>query len=156
MLPPPVAKLILNGEAAVQKYDRPIAVAFVDIVAFDKLFCDLKGHEVVALLNHVYVEFDRHISDKCVHTIKIETVSEVYMLAAGLFDRDDTPPLKYIAELAATLATLQQIAEKMTHARKGSNGAPVQIKTKVGFHVGPLVAGVGGGGQSLLLLQITK
>ena len=72
----------VNNRRSVAKDFADVAVIFCMISDFDKLASGLSPELLVTVLNIIYTNFDTLIESHNVY--KVETVGEVYLVAAGL------------------------------------------------------------------------
>jgi adenylate cyclase len=130
VLPSQIAKRMLQGEKQIADYCEGVTVFFCDIVGFTKLSTQISPSELVALLNEVFVEFDR-IAQK--HGLeKIKTIGDAYMAVAGV-------PLQQADHaIRATKFSLEVKSALKTYCMK--KGSELQIR--IGLHSGSAIAGV--------------
>lgn len=109
-----------------------VAILFADIVAFTPRASKLPPEDLVRFLNEIFREFD--VLAETHGLEKIKTIGDAYMVAAGLpLPVDD--PVHRVARLALDM---QRSVANM------SSRLPGGLQLRIGFHVGPAVAGVVG------------
>lgn len=105
-------------------------VMFADIVGFTELSGKLQPRELVRVLDDLFSRFDAVID---IHGLeKIKTIGDAYMAAAGVPD-PVTDPLNRVAEAALDI---------LAAVERYSNLAGYNLKVRIGFHFGPVVAGI--------------
>jgi class 3 adenylate cyclase len=128
LLPDAIAdELQATGAIAPRRHER-VAVMFIDVVDFTR-YCD--GHapeEVLVALQGLFAAIEplaeRH------GVMKVKTIGDAVMLAAGLFVDDANPAARCVALGRAALAALARL--------------PTGWAVRIGVHVGPVVSGVAG------------
>ena len=130
ILPARIAERMRNGEQHIADHFDEVSVLFTDIVGFTRISAALKPDEVVNLLERVFAAFDVLVEKHGLE--KIKTVGDAFLVAAGLPEpRDDH------AEAIADFALdLQRAAPQITLPGGGN------LEIRIGFHSGPLIAGV--------------
>lgn len=130
ILPSPIADRLKLGQETIADSFAEVTVLFADIVNFTQLSATIPPQELVALLNEIFSEFDR-LAEK--HGLeKIKTIGDAYMVVGGLpFPREDHAVA--VAEMA--LDMLKEIANFRSHHHQ-------PFTMRIGFHTGPVVAGV--------------
>ncbi len=130
ILPRATAKRLKeNPDLIADGYDE-VSVLFCDIVGFTSLSEKLSPHELVALLNALFSQFDL-LTEK--HQLeKIKTIGDAYMVAAGLPEPSGT----HLRRLADMALDMREVVEQFGESQHD----PLQVR--IGMHVGPVVAGV--------------
>jgi len=130
ILPQTIVTRMRNGAAVVADRFANATILFSDLVGFTPLAAELPPDQVVEILSTVFSRFDRAVDQHGLE--KIKTIGDAYMVAGGLPE-----PLpdhcRRIADLALDMVA---IVEEI----RGSLG--IEVKARLGIHVGPVVAGV--------------
>jgi len=128
LLPEPIAEeLQATGTIVPRRHER-VAVLFVDVVDFTA-YCDHHSpEEVLVGLQELFGELEQLAEQHGV--LKIKTIGDALMVAAGLFTADPNPALRCVALGLAMLDAVTRLSTRWT--------------VRIGVHVGPVVAGVAG------------
>jgi adenylate cyclase len=130
ILPRSIIPRMHRGETPIAERFHDVTILFSDIVGFTGMSMRRSASDVVALLNAIFSATDRLALDHGIE--KIKTIGDAYMAVAGLPEpRDDHP--QAIARLAIAMRKVvgevsQQYGE--------------DLKIRIGFHSGNVVAGV--------------
>ncbi|CAB3399607.1 unnamed protein product [Caenorhabditis bovis] len=133
MLPASIAKILTNGgQVPPRSYDSA-TVMFVQICDFPVLMHQSNPDQIVFFLNDVFDTFDTII--KGFDAYKVETTGETYMVASGVPTENDGAHIYEIAEISLMI---RESALKYTvkHLKN------FKLRLKIGFHAGPIAAGV--------------
>lgn len=130
ILPPSIAKRLLQQHQTIADNFAEVTVLFADIVGFTQLSTQLSAAEVVNLLNQVFSRFDELAETYGLE--KIKTIGDAYMVVAGL-PQHRTDHASAIAQMALAM----QQALKDLNAQNGYN-----LEIRVGIHTGSVVAGI--------------
>ena len=130
ILPGPIAEQLRAGATSIAESHPDVSVLFADIVGFTPLGEALGAHELVNLLNEVFVVFDDLAAAAGVE--KIKTIGDAYMVVGGL-------PTPRADHLDAVLDLAIAMCQAISHMRTPS-GQPLQLR--IGIDAGPVVAGV--------------
>jgi adenylate cyclase len=103
-----------------------------DIVGFTPMSAQLGAGEVIDVLRHLFVDFDRLAAEHGVQ--KIKTIDDAYMAVGGITTRDAGD------EGHAQTAVRLGLAMIEAAARHDALGRSLQLR--VGIHSGPAVGGV--------------
>ncbi len=125
VLPEPIAARLKGGEALIADGVPEVGVLFADIEGFTPLSAKMTPHDVVRLLDEVFSSFDALAEEHRLE--KIKTIGDAYMVASGLLD-----PRRDHAEDLARMAIAMR-----AEVRRFS-----MLELRIGFDVGPVVAGV--------------
>jgi class 3 adenylate cyclase len=136
----------INNTVSVAKDFADVTVIFCMISKFQALANKLSPELVVTVLNIIYSEFDRMIADYKVY--KVETVGEVYLVAAGLPSPSNAHASEATEYALAMLKAMPNIralvvAELEKHGDQYV-GLADDLQIQVGLDSGPLVTGVVG------------
>jgi class 3 adenylate cyclase len=116
-------------------------VIFCDIYDFDSICVLYKPHELTALLDDVFHQFD----DLCLinGVVKIETVGKTYMACAGLryVDQDLNPELREISHPRRAVEFALDLLSAASNYKIKSGG---YLQVKIGINSGPVISGVVG------------
>ena len=130
ILPRSIIPRMHRGETPIADRFHDVTILFSDIVGFTGMSMRRSASDVVALLNAIFSAVDRLALEYGIE--KIKTIGDAYMAVAGLPEpRDDHP--QAIARLA--LAMRKAVSE--VSQRYGED-----LKIRIGFHSGNVVAGV--------------
>jgi adenylate cyclase len=130
ILPKSIIPRMHRGETPIADRFHDVTILFSDIVGFTSMSMRRSAVDVVALLNAIFSAIDRLALEYGIE--KIKTIGDAYMAVAGLPEpRDDHPQV--IARLA--LAMRKAVSEV-------SQAYGEDLKIRIGFHSGHVVAGV--------------
>ena len=130
MLPSTVAERLKRDPSTRVEHHEAVSVLFADFVGFGRLTQDLPPEQMIALLDHLFHEFDEAADRFGVE--KIKTLGDTYMAACGV-PSAQPDHARRVAEFALRIQT---IADRF----KADRGLPVQFR--MGLHTGPVIAGV--------------
>eukprot|EP01135_Chromosphaera_perkinsii_P006012 Nk52_evm7s379 gene=Nk52_evmTU7s379 len=82
LLPPSIAKKLINNEQVEPSFYDSVTIFFSDIVDFTSLSAESTPFDIVNLLNDMYSLFDSLIASMDVY--KVETIGDSYMVVSGL------------------------------------------------------------------------
>ncbi len=129
ILPDAIADRLKEDSGMIADQHEQVTVLFADVVGFAPLSATLSATELVGMLNEVFVDIDRFVSD--VGLEKIKTVGDEYMVAAGVpVARPDH------AQAAAEVALRIRDHAAVTEYRGR------KITFRIGINSGPVVAGI--------------
>ncbi|CAD5218958.1 unnamed protein product [Bursaphelenchus okinawaensis] len=135
MMPQQVADKLKLGEVVAPESFDMVTVFFSDVVSFTTLASKCTPLQVVNLLNDLYTNFDG-IIDSC-DVYKVETIGDGYLCVSGLPRRNGDLHCKEIANMS--MAFLKSLSTfRIAHLPNE------KINIRIGFHTGPVVAGVVG------------
>ena len=130
ILPKSIIPRMHRGETPIADRFHDVTILFSDIVGFTGMSMRRSASDVVALLNAIFSAIDRLALEHGIE--KIKTIGDAYMAVAGLPEpRDDHP--QAIARLA--LAMRKAVSDISQHYGE-------DLKIRIGFHSGNVVAGV--------------
>lgn len=130
ILPALIADRLKQGEELIVDSFAQVTVLFADIVGFTKISARISPEEVVTLMNEVFSTLDRLVEKHGLE--KIKTIGDAYMLAGGLpLPRHDHA--EAVAEMALDML---DALNNLDAAKEG------WLRLRIGFHTGPVVAGV--------------
>ena len=130
MMPRQIALQLLAKPGVLAEQHPHVTVLFADLVGFTSWAAKQHPVKVVTVLNWIFSRFDQACE---VHGVtKIKTIGDCYMAAAGLPVPGDgnTPG---VAQLALDM---RAILKELCKDHK------LELKLRIGLHVGPVVAGV--------------
>lgn len=130
VLPAPVAERLKRDPTTRVEHHPAVSVLFADFVGFGRLTQDLPPEQMIALLDHLFHEFDEAADRFGVE--KIKTLGDSYMAACGVPAAQPDHACR-AAELALRI---QAIAGRF----KSDRGLPVHLR--IGLHTGPAIAGI--------------
>ncbi|GDY20436.1 hypothetical protein LBMAG56_17810 [Verrucomicrobiota bacterium] len=130
ILPAPIAERLKRGETNIADTFPEATILFAELHDFGRLTAGMQPTEVVALLNQFYSQFDQLIQRRGL--AKIKTVGNAYMVASGL------PEAR--ADHAQAAAEVALEMQRVTAECEGCGGEAFTLR--IGFHSGPVVAGV--------------
>lgn len=130
ILPATIAERMRTGEQHIADHFDEVSVLFTDIVGFTRISVALKPDEVVNLLERVFAAFDVLVEKHGLE--KIKTVGDAFLVAAGLPE----PRTDHAEAIADFALDLQRAAPEISLPDGGS------LEIRIGFHSGPLIAGV--------------
>jgi len=129
ILPTPVAERLERGETVVDEV-ADASVLFADIVGFTEMASRLPASDTVALLNHLFSDYDDLVARHGLE--KIKTIGDAYMVAGGV----PRPRADHLQSMAALALDMCAAAA----ARRRPDGAPIEVR--IGLHSGQVLAGV--------------
>ena len=130
ILPASIAERMRGGEQHIADRFDEASVLFADIAGFTSLSAKLQPEEVLSLLERAFAEFDALVEKHGLE--KIKTIGDAYLVAAGLPE----PRADHAKAIADFALDLQRAAPQIT-VPGGDN-----LAVRIGFHCGPLIAGV--------------
>ncbi|ELU09493.1 hypothetical protein CAPTEDRAFT_115665, partial [Capitella teleta] len=134
MLPRPVAEKLVSGESVVCELFDNVTIYFSDVVGFSEMCTRSHPIRVISLLNEIYTICDNIIAMHDVY--KVETVSDCYLVAGGLFNKG-SDHMRKVAQMAVQL--LMQVGDKHRGILKDND-----LMIRIGIHAGPCAAGIVG------------
>ncbi|BAP54839.1 family 3 adenylate cyclase [Thioploca ingrica] len=130
ILPKAIADRLKKGEHTIADSFPEVTVLFSDLVGFTELSTTIEPCQLVEKLNQIFLAFDK-LTEK--HQLeKIKTIGDAYMLVGGL----PTPRPDHV-EAVANMAL-----EMLTTINKINQKANAHFQIRIGFHTGPVVAGI--------------
>uniref|UniRef100_A0A183E1M2 Guanylate cyclase domain-containing protein n=1 Tax=Gongylonema pulchrum TaxID=637853 RepID=A0A183E1M2_9BILA len=133
MLPPSIAALLKAGEPIIPRSYESVTVGFCQIVDFGHLMAQCTAEQVIACLNDAFMSFDGVIGRHDAY--KVETTGETYMVASGVPSENGGRHVFEVAEIALEL-------RETTLTYKVAAAPGWQLRVRIGFHCGPIAAGV--------------
>ncbi|CAB3397272.1 unnamed protein product [Caenorhabditis bovis] len=135
MLPKQVADKLKLGQTVEPETFDMVTLFFSDVVSFTTLASKCTPLQVVNLLNDLYTIFDSIIDQHDVY--KVETIGDGYLCVSGLPHRNGKEHVRHIASMSLLfVGALDNF--RVPHL------PTEQIRIRVGFHSGSVVAGVVG------------
>jgi class 3 adenylate cyclase len=130
ILPASVVNRMQAGESRIADKINDVTVLFADIVGFTESAAQHGPEDVIGSLDHLFARFDELAAQHGVE--KIKTIGDAYMAATGVPDaRDDH------REAMANFALGMMATAAACTSPDGET-----IRLRVGFHTGPVIAGV--------------
>lgn len=130
ILPMQIADRILSGEKRIADAYHGATVFFSDIVGFTQLSQRITADELVALLNDLFVEFDKLARQHGLE--KIKTIGDSYMAVAGVPTVQDDHAQRALHFALDVVRMMHAFRERTKH----------DIHVRIGLHSGTVVAGV--------------
>lgn len=124
VLPPSIADRLSESPDLIAQHHDSATVLFCDIIGFTQFAASKPPETVLGLLSDLFSRFDALLTR--FNVVKIKTVGDCYMVAGGVPE----PCEDHVA----------QIADMALELRGTANAAGVEVR--IGFHTGPVVAGV--------------
>ena len=136
ILPEEVAHELKEKGFAEAKLMNEVTVLFTDFKGFTEISQKLAPHELVAMINKCFSQFD-HIMHK--HGIeKIKTIGDAYMAAGGLPTANET----HAVDMVKAALEIQEFMHQ--HKKEGETLGELYFEVRIGIHTGPVVAGIVG------------
>uniref|UniRef100_Q9XU42-2 Isoform b of Receptor-type guanylate cyclase gcy-27 n=2 Tax=Caenorhabditis elegans TaxID=6239 RepID=Q9XU42-2 len=133
MLPASIAKDLKNGVIAPARSYASATVMFVQICDFIVILKRRPPKEVIGFLNDIFDQFDTVI--KRHDAYKVETTGETYMVASGVPNENEG---RHVFEVAEMSLEIRAISLSYTL----ENDKNYKLRVRIGFHAGPIAAGV--------------
>ncbi|CAF3612886.1 unnamed protein product [Adineta steineri] len=132
ILPPCVAKDLINGRKAPAEYFDSVTVYFSDIVGFTNIASMCSPNETCDMLNQLYSTFDSLLENFDVY--KVETIGDAYMVVSGAPTKNgDKHPNEIVNMSLSLIRGKQQVRVPRTFA---------ELQLRIGIHTGPVCAAV--------------
>jgi adenylate cyclase len=129
ILPKGIAELLRDGPRRIADHHEEASILFADVVEFTRLAAGLTPNQLVALLDEVFLAFDRLVEGHGLE--KIKTIGDCYMVASGVPD----PRPDHAEALARLALAFRACAE-------GQRFQGRRIELRIGINSGPVIAGV--------------
>ncbi|XP_076469687.1 guanylate cyclase soluble subunit beta-2-like [Babylonia areolata] len=133
MLPPKIARQMLNGEKVVGEKFKSCTLLFSDVVGFTDIASRCQAKNLIYMLNDMYQRFDSYLDRHGV--FKVQTIGDAYMAVTAVPEVQGNHAPR-MADFA------MDIVEEASQVKTASSGEPLKIR--VGIHTGPVAAGVVG------------
>ncbi len=130
VLPRPIAERLKLGETTIADNFEAATVLFADLVGFTQISSRLEPSALVQRLNQVFSAFDLLAEKRGLE--KIKTIGDSYMVASGI----PTPRSDHAEVIAEMALEILQVIGNLAEQEK------LEFQVRVGFHSGPVVAGV--------------
>ena len=137
VLPYQIAERMLDGDEQIADYYPSTSVLFADIQGFTALTADLPPFMLLQLLHSVFTRFDKVIKEA--GCTKIKTIGDGYMVVAGAPEKCDDHAERIVKAASEMIKPLEIPAEVEAFLPED-----VELKIRIGIHLGPVVAGVVG------------
>ncbi|KAF1749263.1 hypothetical protein GCK72_025730 [Caenorhabditis remanei] len=133
MLPASVAQDLKNGIVRPPRSYESATVMFVQLCEFYALMKRSKPDEVINFLNDIFDQFDKVV--KRHDAYKVETTGETYMVASGVPHENEGRHIFEVAEISLEIRAVSY-TYILPHDKD------YKLRIRIGFHAGPLAAGV--------------
>uniref|UniRef100_A0A914XIY8 guanylate cyclase n=1 Tax=Plectus sambesii TaxID=2011161 RepID=A0A914XIY8_9BILA len=137
MLPPSIARQLKAGNTVEPRSFATATVLFCQLAEFSALCSQSSPDQIVKFLNDIFTRFDEVVAR--FDAYKVETSGETYMVVSGLPQENEGRHVYEIAEVSLQLRTAA-----VTFVVDHYEGFAVAVR--IGFHRGPIAAGVIGMG----------
>lgn len=132
ILPNEIVQRIQDGETAIADSLGEVSIVFADMAGFTNLARRLSPTDLIRMLSVVFSAFDRQAERFGVERIK--TIGDAYMAIGGLGKSESGRD--HAIDTAEFLLSARDEVQQLI----AESGYPLDVR--VGFHVGPVVAGV--------------
>ena len=129
ILPEQVATRLKTQPGSIAEMSPSVTILFADIVGFTGIASSMQPTHLISILNDVFTKFDELASKYGLE--KIKTIGDAYMVAGGI-----PIAMENHTEAVANMALAMQ--ESISSFRFND----ITLQTRVGFHTGPVIAGV--------------
>ena len=129
ILPQEISHRLKDNPDWVAENFQSVTILFADIVNFTETARNVRPDKLVEELNSIFSKFD-HLAEKY-GLEKIKTIGDAYMVAGGIPVKSDNHT-EQVAKMA-----LDMLDEVQRHNFFGN-----KLDIRLGFHTGPVVAGV--------------
>ncbi len=141
ILPPLIAKRLMQGEARIVDRFEHVSVLFADIAGFTRISSQMSPEQLVDLLDAIFSDFDA-VANKY-NLEKIKTIGDCYMLVGGLPEPCDEHAERIAnaaLEMLRIIDNVQLIIDKehFPHLEHDND----ELSIRIGFHIGAVIAGV--------------
>ncbi|CAI2349479.1 unnamed protein product [Caenorhabditis sp. 36 PRJEB53466] len=133
MLPASIAKDLRNGIIKPPRGYESATVMFVQICDFMTIMKRSQPQEVILFLNDIFDQFDAVLKQHDAY--KVETTGETYMVASGVPHENGGRHIIEVAEISLKIRELSY-GYKLAHLKE------YKLRIRIGFHAGPIAAGV--------------
>jgi adenylate cyclase len=130
ILPKSIVSRMRNGETSIADRIAEATILFCDLVGFTALSHALPADRTIDFLNRIFTAFDRLAAEEGVE--KIKTIGDAYMVAAGIPEPQSDHAVRVVR---FAFRMLQEVATVAA-------ATDLDLKTRIGIHSGPVVAGV--------------
>ena len=130
ILPQNIVARMRAGEAVIADRFDYATILFSDLVGFTALASGFSPDRILEILSTVFESFDHAVREHGLE--KIKTIGDAYMVAGGLPE----PLPEHTHRVAALAIEMLDIVQRVC-AR-----LDIDLKVRIGIHVGPVVAGV--------------
>ncbi|KAI1723445.1 adenylate and guanylate cyclase catalytic domain-containing protein [Ditylenchus destructor] len=133
MLPPSIAKKLKAQEPIEPRNYDSATVLFCQLVDFSVVLSKFPPNQVIDYLNQVFTTFDNIIRNHDAY--KVETTGETYMVASGVPNENENRHVFEISEVALEF-------RESSYNYKVENFPDWKLQLRIGYHCGPIAAGV--------------
>ncbi|KAJ3286586.1 hypothetical protein HDU79_006358 [Rhizoclosmatium sp. JEL0117] len=141
MLPAHIMEKIELGQVPEPEQFKCVTLFFTDIYAFKSLVGNISSVKILQLLNVLYTKFDEIIA-KYPLLYKVESVSDTYMVAAGLSLSADSTKEEYANCAAQALKCCAELQALVMFMDFEEIVGKLKISLRIGLHSGPINAGL--------------
>ncbi|KAJ3317448.1 Receptor-type guanylate cyclase gcy-13 [Blyttiomyces sp. JEL0837] len=139
MLPAHVLEELEKGQTPQPSQFENVTIFFTDIFKFKSMVSILPAEQILGILSQIYTKFDNILS-KFDRLYKVESVSDTYMVAAGLnMNKGKDDPIKD-AEQALTCS--MELVTAVQEMEFDNLPADLAIEIRVGVHTGSVLGGL--------------
>ncbi|KAL3073107.1 hypothetical protein niasHT_035383 [Heterodera trifolii] len=135
MLPQSIAEDLKAGRPVLPQYYSNSTVLFSDIRGFTRIASTSTPIQVVSFLNDLFSGFDAVIAKHDAY--KVETIGDAYMIVSGVPRENGNAHVQHIAEIALKMRMF------VTNFKLAHKPEEIMM-VRIGFHSGPVAAGVVG------------
>ncbi|MFT6897400.1 MAG: adenylate cyclase [Paraglaciecola sp.] len=130
ILPLPIANRLKNNERRIADHYEQVSICFVDLANFTLISKQLNPHQLVALLDDIFLQFDEITRQNGLE--KIKTMGDGYMAAAGVPKENPTHAL----QCCMCALAFKRVFLTLQKKHKQLNGI------RIGIGTGEVIAGV--------------
>ncbi|KAJ3333925.1 Receptor-type guanylate cyclase gcy-13 [Blyttiomyces sp. JEL0837] len=141
MLPSHVLEELEKGQTPQPCQFEGVTIFFTDIFKFKSMVSIVPAEQILRILSQIYTKFD-NILTKFDRLYKVESVSDTYMVAAGLHtNKGKDDPVK---DAEQALKCSMEMVVAVQEMQFDNLPADVEIEIRVGAHTGSVLAGLVG------------
>uniref|UniRef100_A0A915N301 guanylate cyclase n=1 Tax=Meloidogyne javanica TaxID=6303 RepID=A0A915N301_MELJA len=133
MLPPSIAAQLKEHKSVEPRSYDSATVLFCQLVDFSTVLSKFPPDQVIDFLNQVFSTFDTIIRNHDAY--KVETTGETYMVASGVPNENENRHVFEISEVAMEF-------REVSYTYKSINFPDWKLQLRIGYHCGPIAAGV--------------
>ncbi|KAH7723899.1 Protein GCY-27 a [Aphelenchoides avenae] len=133
MIPASIAEKLKLGQPIEPRSYDAATVLFAQLVDFSIFLTKSSPDQVIMFLNDVFTMFDHIIGQHDAY--KVETTGETYMVASGVPNENGDRHVFEISEIALKF-------RESSYTYKVPNRPDWKLQVRIGYHCGPIAAGV--------------